>query len=396
MKKIKILVDARVIEGEGQGSATYIKGMYNSLFEKYSYLYEIYLAGYHFEKLKAAFPFLDSDHFIPLHSRSTWQRLLMDFPAILQRHAFDYAHFQYVVPMRNKGRCKFILTIHDILFNDFPASFSFFYRTSRNILFRHALAKSEIVLTVSNYSKERIADYYRFDPQHIHITPNAIGQQYLHPYNALEVARRVDQKHGLRNYILYVSRIEPRKNHHLLLRAWRELGLWKRNIQLVCIGNDTFENPKFTAAIKTLQPEEKAMFCWKKYVSDDDLLELYQAARLFVYPSQAEGFGIPPIEAAALGIPTLCANSTAMQDFDFLGIHLFDPQRYAAFRDLLLRAINQPFPNEYWQKISSEVRQRYSWEVAAAVLHQQLQADQLRQAPKAASANTAAKHSHQA
>ncbi|MEO1518367.1 MAG: glycosyltransferase family 1 protein [Bacteroidota bacterium] len=377
MKKIKILVDARVLEGEGQGSATYIKGLYNALAQKHPEQYDIYITGYTFDKLQEHFPFLEYSRFIQLERCSTLKRLFVEFPNILKVGDFDYAHFQYIVPFRGKGRCRFIVTIHDILFNDFPEEFSAFYRVSRNFLFQQALQKSEIVLTVSNYSKERIAAFYKADPNRIHITPNAIDQRYLAPYDKIQSIQYVRDSFEFGNYILYVSRVEPRKNHHLLLKAFRELQLWKQGIHLVCIGNETLKNPLFDQQIEDMRPEEKVAFRWIKYVNDHDLLELYRAARLFVYPSKAEGFGIPPIEAAALAVPTLCSRSTAMEDFDFLGVqHQFDPAQYKHFKDNLQNAIARPFPPSYWQKIAQEVTRRYSWQVAADVLHDRIQAVQ--------------------
>ncbi|MEM9917135.1 MAG: glycosyltransferase family 1 protein [Bacteroidota bacterium] len=373
MTKVKILVDARVLEGEGQGSATYIKGIYNTLAEQYPSQYDIYLAGINFSNLKKHFPFLDEAHFIPIKSSSTFKRLFFDFPQLLKKHAFDYAHFQYVVPLRAKANCKFIVTIHDILFNDFPEEFSTFYRLSRNVLFRYAAWKSDLLLTVSNYSKERLVAHYGIESDRIHITPNAIDERYRLAFDKQASTQFVRAAFEVDNYILYVSRIEPRKNHLLLLRAFRELKLWQHNIQLVFVGNQTLDTPELQAEMEKMTPKEKRYFKWISQVDDYELLELYRAARLFVYPSKAEGFGIPPIEAAALGTPTICANATAMKDFDFLGVHQFDPGHYGAFCQLLESTLFRPFPEGYWNKIAKEVAERYSWTVAAQCIHEQVQ-----------------------
>ena len=116
---IKIFLDAHVFDGEFQGSRTFIKELYNILLQKKDL--EFYIAAYDLENLKRYFPKAENIFFIKLKKRSSILRLLIEIPQLIKKHGISYAHFQYMVPpVKN---CRFIVTTHDVLFNEFPKEF---------------------------------------------------------------------------------------------------------------------------------------------------------------------------------------------------------------------------------------------------------------------------------
>ena len=368
--KIRILVDAHVFGGEHQGSLTYLQGMYNALQNNFSKSYELFFAGYDLEAMRNAFPKTPSANFLLLENQSRGRRLVNGFSAMIRDHKIDYAHFQYALPLiRN---CKCILTTHDLLFNDFPDAFSNWYRWSRNHLFSWSLQQSEIRLTVSNYSREAIHRHYGINPESIAITPNAVRAGFFETYDPLFSKSYIWNKYKITKYVLYVSRIEIRKNHELLLQAYTQLRLAEKGIHLVFIGNDTFKYKALDEAIDQLDEQSKKRFHWHKSVDQSDLLHFYRAAEVFVYPSKAEGFGIPPLEAAACGINTICSNATAMADFDFFGDQLLDPDDLSAFKIGLENALFNPPSSAQLKAISEKIAAYYSWEYSAEVLHKEI------------------------
>ena len=106
-------------------------------------------------------------------------------------------------------------------------------------------------------------------------------------------------------------------------------------------------------------------------VSYSELKYWYKAASLFVYPALAEGFGIPPIEAAAAGIPCVCSNRTAMSDFTFFGNHLIDPQDDKLLKGEILQCLSQ-IDNSEIKSIQHQIYHRYNWNVIAKALYQEL------------------------
>ena len=98
-------------------------------------------------------------------------------------------------------------------------------------------------------------------------------------------------------------------------------------------------------------------------VSQLELYSFYNQAELFVYPSVAEGFGIPPLEAAMLKCKVLCSNQTAMSDFDFFGSYLFNPNKPDELKSKMSSILTD---DEYpYDEIRNSVISRYNWKVIA-------------------------------
>ena len=136
-----------------------------------------------------------------------------------------------------------------------------------------------------------------------------------------------------------VSRIEPRKNQQLLLQAWVELKLYDQGIKLVFVGAKDMGNKAFSGYYGSLPRTVKDNVVMVA-ASYPELMALYKTADLFVFPSLAEGFGIPPLEAAAMGCPVLCSNQTAMADFDFFGECLFHPCNIEELKAKMVAVLN--------------------------------------------------------
>ncbi len=372
MKKTRVLVDARFVGSEGQGAITYIAGLYNAMFDHFGETYEFFFTGKDFRALKAIFPFMEKSHFIPVVAGSYLKWFFVELPRVLRKLKTDFAHFKYMTPFVKP--CKFIVTTHDVLFMDFPKDFGFFYTLQRSILFKKALMSSDIRLTVSNYSKERIQKHFGVDPKTVFGTPNAVRAEFFEPYDKQVSIEYIRQTFGIENYILYVSRIEDRKNHQLLLRAYDELRLAEKEVQLVFIGNDTLGSTTVVREIEKRKAAYPGKVHWiSGFVTDEDLLAFYRGAKQFVFPSKAEGFGIPPIEAAAARINTLCANATAMSDFTFFGDNLFSPDNLGELKSKICKNLENPPDENRLSEISKAIWKTYSWKQSAEVLHELIQ-----------------------
>ena len=366
MSKIKILIDARIVSGESQGSVTYIKGLYNSLYNNHNSVYDLFFAGYDFAAMKDAFPFLEKSNFILLKTTSKIKLLAWEFPRIINKYKIEFAHFQYITPFIKN--CKFIVTTHDVLFNDFQEYFPKNYALKRNFLFKSSLQRSDIKLTVSDYSQFRIAGHYGIDKNALYITPNAVRQEFFEEFDKEAVKKEVETQFGAKNYLLYVSRIEPRKNHRIIIDAYRKLRLDQKDIHLVFIGNDTLGSIEEMKAINHMRAEFPDHLHWYSNLSDDEVLSFYRGAKMFIYPSKAEGFGIPPIEAAAAGINTLCSTATAMQDFSFFGDNFFSPEAPGGLAVKILDNLSQPKSKGELSYIRERIRTKYSWETSSNLL----------------------------
>lgn len=352
-RKINVLVDAHIFDQSFQGTATYLKGVYNSLVKNDNF--QITICANNIENIKTHFAD-ERFNFIKLRSKSKIKRLVIEIPKIIKLGDFDFAHFQYIAPPIK--HCKFIITIHDLLFLDFKDSFPLSYRIKNRILFYYSSVRSDLLLTVSEYSRERISKHFGLNRNRIFVTPNAVDDK--NPIHKVDIK----EKYQLSKYILFVSRFEPRKNHIGLLRAFIQLKLYEKEYQLVFVGSkdEAIESKAFEFLKKQIPDSIQEHVKFFEKIPSQDLDYLYQEAECFIYPSKAEGFGIPPLEAAILETKVLCSNTTSMSDFDFLA-YSFDPRDQDEFNHKLNDILDDKnYPSK---QIRKAILDKYNWDIIA-------------------------------
>lgn len=365
MKKIKVLVDAHLFDGMFQGSRTFLKGLYAKLSE--SDALDIYLAAHDLDNLEREFSGISGEiKFIQLKSESRVKRLLVDFPSLVAKYKFDYAHYQYMDPPIKT--CKTIITIHDVLFLEFTEDFSWLYRQKKH-LFKLAAAKADILTTDSDYSRQAIRHYLNIPLESIHVVRPALENLFLEsptPEDFDDARARIGAALQLNKYILYVSRIEPRKNHEILLRAYLELELWKQGYHLVFVGKTSIENPKLLRLYDSIGSQARGFVQHHESVSSELLMDLLRAAALFVYPTRAEGFGYPPLEAGALGVETLTSDATCLSEFDFFGDRFFKPDDLEGLKTKMAAILSGRNGYSAMSDISKVIRNNFGWANTAA------------------------------
>jgi glycosyltransferase involved in cell wall biosynthesis len=346
--KIKILVDGRWFDSFYSGVTTYLKGLYSTVAQDSRF--SITILGVNIENLKNDFP--QNINFIELNSKSKIKWLNYDIPNIISRYHFDYAHFQYICPLTKN--CKYIVTLHDLLFLDYKDMFPLSYIFKKSFLFYFSAKRADILLTVSEFSKKRIAHHFNIREKLIRVVPNGI----LERFNNDSATKDVLIKYGIKKYILFVSRIEPRKNHLTLLKAFFELNLFKE-YHLIFIGKKSINVIQLEEYYNNLAPAIRDRIIFIENVSEEDLYSFYANTSLFVYPSFSEGFGIPPIEAICSGAKVICSNATALGDFDFLSDFQFSPNNLEEIKSKLIHTLNdRNYPISNFQKI---IKDRYAW-----------------------------------
>ena len=231
---MKILVDAHVFDGMFQGSRTYLRGLYLQMMALRPD-WQFYFVAKNTKNLEDIFGSHSNTKFIELKSGNKFKRLLVELPRIIKREKVDFAHFQYIAPLQKA--CKYIVTTHDILFEEprFKQYFSTKYRIRNGLLFKRSAKNADVLLTVSKYSAKKIKELY-VGEQQVHVVANAVET----PNETSKVS--LENQYGCKNYLLYVSRLEPRKNHAGLIKAFLDLKLHKQGYQLVLIGKKDLED----------------------------------------------------------------------------------------------------------------------------------------------------------
>jgi len=344
---MKILVDAYVFDCGFQGTSSYIYGLYTALINSENA--SVTFCASEQKKLHTYFP-QSNAHFIKPKFKSRMLQMLLGYTLQTKNCDYDFVHFQYYVPPIKK--CRYIVTIHDILFIHFRKYFSTFQRLLYKFLFKYSAKKSDVVLTVSPYSKTRISKEFSIAENKIGITPNAVMDSPL-------IDIDVKKKYSLRKYIHFVSRFEKRKNHISLLKSYIKLKLYE-NYDLVFIGRikDKSENKCYNELLQIVPKHILQHIRFFQDISNEELNAFYQQSSCFVYPSFAEGFGIPPLEAGINGCKVLCSNQTAMADFDFFK-YQFNPNIPDELEKRLMEIIadeNYPF-----EEIKQSISKKYNW-----------------------------------
>jgi glycosyltransferase involved in cell wall biosynthesis len=208
--------------------------------------------------------------------------------------------------------CKKVVTVCDV----FPYVTPKTSTALEKLVFRAwlpiALRLADAVITISDCSKNDIAQYLPVPKEKIFVTPISNSPAYR-PLPA-EAVQPVLAKLSIPTpYILYVGSLEPRKNLVRLLQAYARLRQHQTQQHLVIVGARNFwKNAPVVETVAALDLKDWVHFTG--FVAEEDLPALYNGADVFVFPSLYEGFGLPPLEAMACGTPVVTSNSSSLPE----------------------------------------------------------------------------------
>lgn len=357
---MKLLVDAHIFDDKQQGSRTYLKNIYTALIPRFLECH-FYIVGNNLEILKNEFGSHANVTLLQYKSKNKYVRLIKEIPSLTRKLDIDLSHFQYTCPPFLKG--KVIVTNHDALFKEkrFKSFFPLKYILINAMLHQFSAKKADKVLTVSKYSEQKLMEFYKIPKNKIDVTPNAVNEDYIHFKDTLP------EELNNQKYILYTSRIEPRKNHHRLVKAFFELNLHLKGFKLVFVGMKDIHYPELDQLLNHDYKAECEQYL-KHFVniSLNELKSIYKHCEVFVFPSIAEGFGIPPLEALMLDAKILCSNTTAMKDFNFPNACSFNPFDIIELKQKLQWLIENENPID--PKMKNEIVNNFSWERSADIL----------------------------
>lgn len=260
---------------------------------------------------------------IEFQESSALKRNFFELPKLCKEYELDLLHTQYFIPFNRP--CPVVCTIHDICFEHYSNIFTKKEYYTQKLLIPYAAKKSKAVFTVSNHAKQDIASHYHIPESNLVVTYNAVNQNFRklneEELNESELRNKFDITGN--RIILSVGNLQPRKNLPRLMRAFVKLKKDSHfsDVQLVVVGKKAW---MFDDIMKESADNNKDIIL-TDYVSNEDLVRLYNLADGFVYPSFYEGFGIPPLEAMACGTPVAVANATSLPEVVGDAGMYFDP-----------------------------------------------------------------------
>lgn len=226
----------------------------------------------------------------------------------LKADIFFFPAFPAPFFLRKKGMVN---TIFDMGCWDCPDAMTGKMACYFRIMYRNAVKHSERIVTISEFSSRRIQKILGVAREKISIVYCAVSDDlYEEPESSWEKVREVYELPE--KYLLCLSTLEPRKNLQLLLQAFAELiGEGSCEYDLVLAGRKGW---KLDEVLGNIPQTIAQRIHITGYVEEQDLPMLYAHAKLFVFPSRYEGFGIPPLEAMASGVPVLCSDLEVLRE----------------------------------------------------------------------------------
>jgi len=240
-----------------------------------------------------------------------------------------------------------IVTIHDMSYKVNPKWFSKKFYVWYNFLIPHIAAHSVKVLTVSNSSKADIVKYLGTKETKIDVIYNA----------PLVIANERISENKDGDYILTISSQDPRKNLNNLIKAFKRLN---QDVKLVIVG---LKSHNFGAGLDESLINDHIII--KGYVPDDELVSLMKHSKAFVYLSLYEGFGLPPLEAMAIGCPVLVSDIAALKETCGDAAIYADPYDLDDIKNKISNLLSDGQLREQLIIKGSENIKKYSWQASA-------------------------------
>ncbi|MGH8435033.1 MAG: glycosyltransferase family 4 protein [Pseudomonas sp.] len=228
-----------------------------------------------------------------------------------RRRRYDIYHEPNFLAYRFDGPS--VITVHDLSWIRYPEMHPVERVRAMNKYFQPGLERASLILTDSAFVKRELMDVFGVQPKRIF--PVSLGVEPLfHPRSA-EETRSVLQHHDLTHgqYLLAVGTLEPRKNLQVALRAFMQLSpQLRKRYPLVLVGMKGWHTSALEQQMAPLVSAGEIRQLG--YVSREDLAMVVAGAQALVYPSVYEGFGLPPLEAMASGVPVIASNVSSIPE----------------------------------------------------------------------------------
>lgn len=271
-------------------------------------------------------------------SNNSFVRLGYDLPRQLRRDRPDLLHVQYTAPLTCS--VPVVASVHDVSFLEHPEYFPWMRTMQLRITVERTVRTAVKVITPSEFSRRAIAKAYSLDDAKIEAVPIAVSSAF-HPISRELAIGKVKSRFRIpAPFILTVGDLQPRKNQIGLIRAFEALIQSNPTLthHLAIVGQKTWYADHVVHAAKSSTVADRIHFT--EFVTDEELLHLYNACEVFVFPSFYEGFGLPILEAMACARAVACSNSSAMPEVANAAALLFAPesteQMTRAIRDIVL------------------------------------------------------------
>ncbi len=303
-------------------------------------------------------------HLKQLASGSPWISRLALLPYYYWRDRLDAIHVQRAASLF--GCRHTVLHIHDAMYATHPDLFPSWKRILFNALFRWTGRRASQVITPSQASSQDIVRLYGIDPARIHVLPDTVNTQDVYPEPDPARIAAVLERFGIQKpYVLYLGAMERNKNVHILLDAFAEFSQKLRSYQLVLAGKWRSETRKGYAAELEQQIDRlgiRSRVVTTGWVTKEERRMLFSGSTMFVFPSAAEGLGVPPLESIACGVPAIASNIPSIREYYGDSLLLCNVNDAADLARRMVELATQPELYQTMVKLGLERASRDRWD----------------------------------
>jgi glycosyltransferase involved in cell wall biosynthesis len=306
--------------------------------------------------------------FIPLLTRERSVQGYRQFRAVLSRQDCDLLHVPNLFSIPRALPCPYVMTVHDMLEHLSRArERSGFWRSMHFQLTRRVLRGAARIFAVSNFTKAEIEKLFEIPSSQIEVVYNAIDDRFLRGHASAAdrdlIARRYQVTYP---FLLYAGRISAHKNVVRMIEAFSALKAELEkdqlfpDLKLIIIGDDLSGNPDLRRTVVRSGVQNDVRFLG--FIPIEVLRIFYDLAKIFVFPSLYEGFGLPPLEAMAHGTPVVTSNASSLPEVVGKAAVLVNPENVFEIRRALYCVLKDQNLRDRLKERGYEQAAKFSWE----------------------------------
>jgi glycosyltransferase involved in cell wall biosynthesis len=350
------------------GLATYIRNVVRTL-GRIDSTNEYYLVGAaaRFEQL-GELP--QNFHFLPLQNPETTFANYLEMHKVINAHQVDLIHVPHTFWRPLITKAPFVITVHDLLDYMYRARTNNGARRMMHSYFtRQVMHHAARIFAVSNFTKRDVGRFFNVKPEKIEVVYNALDENFLRGHSTAAEQAIIRGRYQVDSpFLLYAGRISPHKNVARIIEAFSALkgelakeGTYP-DLKLIVIGDEVSKNPDIRRAVIRSGVQHDVRFLG--YVSIDVLRVFFDMAKVFVFPSLYEGFGLPPLEAMAHGTPVVASNTSALPEVVGNAALMVNPENVYEISRALLRVLTDQSLRERMKAAGIEQAHRFSWDAS--------------------------------
>jgi glycosyltransferase involved in cell wall biosynthesis len=366
MPTVKIAIDIRRMTEFGVG--TYIRNVVRTL-GRLDHENEYFLIGTPARAQEiGALP--SNFQSVPLMAPEQSLRGYREFRTVLKGLGCDLVHVPNLFSIPRALPCPYVMTVHDMLEHMARSrEQSGFWRSMHFQMTRRVLRGAARIFAVSKFTKTEIEKLFEIPSDRIEVVYNAIDERFLRGHASAADRELIAQRYQVTYpFLLYAGRVSPHKNVVRMIEAFSALKTELErdrtypDLKLIIIGDDLSGNPDLRRTVVRSGVQNDVRFLG--FIPIEVLRIFYDEAKIFVFPSLYEGFGLPPLEAMAHGTPVVTSNVSSLPEVVGSAAVLVNPENVFEIMRALHRVLTDKVLRDRLKERGYQQTAKFSWETS--------------------------------